>query len=156
MLDFLSLRTNAQSTVSFVDTVIAYAKLSAVIEIRLCISEKYVEGAMLPNQDHTLIHNSPLLFMLAEMALPGVSKKLYIVHDDPGLTMQREPREAEVRGLVTKLLEVASGKVVYGTQPVGTTSHLSVDAAVRVLNSSDYVKLTAATVDDFFRRMKGY
>ena len=156
MLDFLSLRTNAQSTASFVDTVVAYTKLSAVSEIRLCISKKYVEGAILPNQDHTLIHNSPLLFMLAELALPGVSKKLYIVHDYPGLTMQREPREAEVKGLVSKLLEVASGKVVYGTQPVSATSHMPVEAAVRVLKCSDYVELTAATVDDFFRRMKGY
>jgi hypothetical protein len=156
MPDFLSLRTDAQSTTSFVATAIAYAKLPAVREIRLCISKKYVEGATLPSQDHTLTHNSPLLFILAEMALPGVSKKLYVVHDYPGLTIQREPREVEVRALISKLLEIAPGKVVYGTQPVDATSHMPVETAAGVLMSSDYVELTAVTMNDLFRRMKGY
>ncbi len=156
MSNVLLLRTDAKSTTHFVDTTIAYAELSAVREIRLCISKKYVEGAELPGKDHALIHNSPLLFILVEMALPGLSKKLYVVHDYPGLTMQREPREVEVRALISKLVEIAPGKVVYGTQPVDATSHMPVEAAAGVLMSSDYVELTAVTTNDLFRRMKGY
>lgn len=156
MSNVLRLRTDAKSTTHFVDTTITYAELSAVREIRLCISRKYVEGAELPGQDHTLIHNSPLLQVLVVVALPGISDKLYIAHDSPGLTMQREPREAEVRALVSRLLEVAPEKVFYGTQPIDATSYMPAENAVAVMSTIDYAQLTVATESDFFRRLKGY
>lgn len=151
----LYIRTDAQSTSSFLDTTLAYAKLSNVSQIRLIVTKRYVEGDILPVEDFSLVHNSPLMLVLIEIALPGIATPLQIVHDYPGLNVQRDSRESEVRDLLTGLLKIDSGKVVYGTQPVEPTAHLDVESAAKVLRSSDYVQLTSTNENDLLRRMKG-
>lgn len=155
MPNALLLRTDAQPTSSFVETAIAYAKLPNVSQIRLIVTKRYVEGDALPVQDFSLIHNSPLMLVLIEIFLPGIATPVQIVHDYPGLNIQRDNRELEVRNLLTRVLEIAPSKVVYGTQPVEQTAHMGVEEAAQVLLSSDFVHLTNENQSDLLRRMRG-
>jgi hypothetical protein len=156
MPNFLYLRTEAQPTSSYLETAISYAKLANVAQIRLNVTKRYAEDAVRPPPDCSLIHNSPLMLLLIEVLLPGIASPIQIVHDYPGLNVQRDNREAEVRDLLTSLLKIAPGKVVYGTQPVEPTAHLDVEAAAKVLRSSDYAQLTNENQSDLLRRMRGY
>lgn len=156
MSNFLLLRTDAQSTSSFVETAIAYAKLPNVSQIRLILTKRYVEGDILPVQDFSLIHNSPLMLMLIEISLPGIATPVQIVHDYPGLNVQRDNREVEVRNLLNRLLAIAPSKVFYGFDQVESTAHMGVEAAAKVLRSSDYVQLTNENQSDLLRRIRGY
>lgn len=156
MSNFLLLRTGAQSTSSFVETAIAYAKLPNVSQIRLILTKRYVEGDILPVQDFSLIHNSPLMLMLIEISLPGIATPVQIVHDYPGLNVQRDNWEVEVRNLLNRLLAIVPSKIIYGIDQVEPTAHMGVEAAAKVLCSSDYVQLTDENQSDILRRMRGY
>jgi hypothetical protein len=156
MPNFLYLRTDPHHTSSYLETAISYAKLPNVTQIRLNVTKRYAEEDALPTPDFSLIHNSPLMLVLIEVSLPGIATHMQIVHDCPGLNVQRDNREAEVRTFVTRLLETAPEKIVLGTKPIESTAHMGVEAAAKVLRSSDYVQLTNENQSDLLRRMRGY
>lgn len=149
-----ALRANTSTTSNFFQCVLDYAQMAATTEVRLCITQRYVDESELPVKDYTLIQNTPLLLAIATVNLPYLKEALHVVIDYPGLTMQRDHRATEVRDLVDQLLQTAPKKLRYSLQPVVPTSHIQPDAAAVQLLASDYTDLTPASRDDFLRRLK--
>ena len=149
----MTLRTKDQTTSSFLNTVLEYAKFEGTQEIRLCITKRYVSEGELPYKDFTLLQNTPLLLVAVLLKLPAVTDPLIVVIDNPGLTMQRDHSATEVRKLVEQLLIIAPPKLYYGTEPIEPTCKLPADRAGTQLLSYDFTELNDTTAKDFFRRM---
>ncbi|MDH0342063.1 hypothetical protein [Chromobacterium haemolyticum] len=147
-------RSTIQDTGTFSSTLQQYAKQDTTLALRLCITRRYSAEDSVPNNNYTLVSNSPLLLAVAQVRLPTLDEILTIVFDYPGLTMQRDVRADEVTDLVSKLTLLPPGKIYYGLQPIEATSELSVEEAVKVLLSCDFTALTPETEQDFLNRLR--
>lgn len=149
-------RIDGLNTAEFADTIAAYANLPNVLEIRLAITRRYVEGDEIPNGSCNLTVNSPTLYATVLITLPGWADAFVIIFDYPGLTMRRAPRDAEIIGLVARLHASplsSARKIFYTTQPIEATNAMTPEQAAKTMINSDFAELNPATEADFYQRL---
>ena len=147
------IRATIHNTTAFANAILQYATLGLTSEVRLAITRRYVQGETEP-EGCCLIENSPVLYAVAKVGLPSVPGDLFVVLDYPGLTMQRRPRELEVRSLIESLIQQGVSNVKYATQPIEATNAMTPEEAVRTIFAADYTDLTQTTEADFLARLR--
>jgi len=148
------IRATISNTTAFAHAIIEYATLDLTAEVRLAVTKRYVEGEPEPVGAANVYQNSPMLYAVAKVRLPSVPGDLFVVLDYPGLNMQRQPRESEVRFMLESLNKNAIGKVTYTTQPVEATNAMTPEQAARAIFAADYTDLDVSSEADLVARLK--
>lgn len=152
-------RIDGLNTAEFAETIADYANLANVLEIRLAITKRYVDGDEIPNGSCNLTVNSPMLYATVLMKLPGWADAFVIILDYPGLTMRRAPRDAEIIGLVGRLhasLLSSARKIFYTTQPIEATNAMTPEQAAKTMITSDFTEFNQENESDFYQRLGRY